>query len=254
MAANFDLKTFKEKFYFDRFNQQQGHFPASAITMSDRPDVIITSDSTILGIDIREIHRPKTSKDKYSIRETKALIDKIVDDAENKYTGICKTLLHIRVKFSPDISVPREDKDRLSSIIADAIHNEVSKHSLGEVVQIHLYQSQHHIELVESITGLYHPELPKSCWSADFGFQGAPILISDAIQNELNEKEKKIVGYRNRCSVVWLLLVETGEYSSHYEDELPVDVRYSTSFDRVYLLRNPTGEVIELPIIPIAQT
>jgi hypothetical protein len=88
----------------------------------------------------------------------------------------------------------------------------------------------------------------QSCWSsmACFPFPRE----THRIQTTLNEKEFKISGYRQVCRTVWLLIVANGEFlSSQFSPEPSIPkTRFSSSFDRVFLLETPGNSVHEINV------
>lgn len=79
-----------------------------------------------------------------------------------------------------------------------------------------------------------------------------PDLPSDSIRERVQDKESKIPRYLGKCSKVWLLIVEDGFAPSSYFD-IPDEVKsenYRSTFDRIFLFRNFSREVIELNVEP----
>ena len=92
------------------------------------------------------------------------------------------------------------------------------------------------------------PGVGKSCWSsvACFAFPAE----ATRIQTVLNEKESKVTGYRKTCDQVWLLIVaSSGYFSSQFtSDSQLVQMKFDSSFDRIFLLEEPQNRIHEFRV------
>jgi hypothetical protein len=88
-------------------------------------------------------------------------------------------------------------------------------------------------------------------WGVGRG-DAVPDLASVQIIERIQDKETKLGKYRSRCSKIWLLIVEDGFAPSSYfviSNGLKKQI-YKSSFDRIFLFRNFSREVIELNVAP----
>jgi hypothetical protein len=87
-----------------------------------------------------------------------------------------------------------------------------------------------------------------SCWSsmACFGFPPE----ATRIQNVLDEKKSKVIEYRKTCGEIWLLIVASREFfsSQFTPDSRLAQMRFTSSFDRVFLLEEPQNTIHEFQI------
>jgi hypothetical protein len=88
----------------------------------------------------------------------------------------------------------------------------------------------------------------KSCWSsmACFGFPPE----ATRIQNVLDEKESRVIEYRKTCDGVWLLIIASRDFfsSQFTPDSRLAQIRFNSSFDRVFLLEEPQNTIHEFQI------
>lgn len=87
-----------------------------------------------------------------------------------------------------------------------------------------------------------------SCWSSMACFSFPPEAAR--IQNTLDEKESKVTEYRRACESVWLLIVANSEFfsSQFTPDSRLAQMRFTSSFDRVFLLEEPQHTFHEFQI------
>jgi hypothetical protein len=93
----------------------------------------------------------------------------------------------------------------------------------------------------------YSFDASESCWgsSAVAWLSGA----KERLQHVLEQKESKVVQYRQFCREIWLLIVASrGWLSSMYFDDAAaaLNASFVSSFDRAFLLDERTATVSKL--------
>ena len=88
----------------------------------------------------------------------------------------------------------------------------------------------------------------KSCWSSMACFSFPP--EGTRIQMVLDDKESRVSGYRQSCNRVWLLIVaDRNFFSSQFTPNLSLSqIRFTSSFDRAFLLKEPQNQIYEFQI------
>ena len=84
---------------------------------------------------------------------------------------------------------------------------------------------------------------------------GVPELNRALLEARIAEKERLVPAYRERCSLLWLLLVADGfTPSTHFKIPAAIGHRpYETDFDRLFVFHYFYRQLIELPTSPRTQ-
>ena len=94
--------------------------------------------------------------------------------------------------------------------------------------------------------------LSENCWSADTGGV-LPHITIDKLCNAISIKDKKLDVYRKKFDKSWLVIVEDwigmSGYFSFRNCEEVLNNKFITKFDRVFILRGKSREVIELKLL-----
>jgi hypothetical protein len=88
----------------------------------------------------------------------------------------------------------------------------------------------------------------KSRWSSVACYNFPPEAVR--VQNVLDEKASKVIEYRKGCDEVWLLIVASRDFlsSQFTPDSRLAEIRFNSSFDRVFLLEEPQNTIHEFRI------
>ncbi len=89
--------------------------------------------------------------------------------------------------------------------------------------------------------------LSKNLWVSTRG-SFVPVLTPLDLQKRIQEKEGKVISYRQKCSQVWLLIVAHGFEPSTFGELAPEieGFRFKTGFDRVFFLHYANELLVEL--------
>jgi hypothetical protein len=227
-----------------RFKESFPDFPAGILCFDDNPDVLVKTSEGMLGIEHTRLYWG-------NLKEQESLEQRIVDRAREMYEVSGGPSLIVNVFFDPKVRLVVKDIDS----IAASLHRLVCSYvpDVG---------GSFDLEGWKYIRSGFSPSIMKvfidrpyvSCemlWGVCRG-GAVPDLSPESIRESIQGKESKISRYLDKCSKVWLLVVEDGFAPSSYfviSDEIKKEI-YKSKFDRIFLFRNFRREVIELNVEP----
>jgi hypothetical protein len=227
-----------------RFKDSFSGFPDGILCFDDNPDVLVKTPEGFLGIEHTRLYWG-------NLKEQESLEQRIVNRAKELYVLGGGPPLYVNVLFDPKIRLGVKDIDSIAASLNGIVCRYVP--DVG---------GRFDLEGWRFISGGFSPSIMmifidrpgKSCelfWSVGRG-GAVPDLTSDSIRERIQDKESKIGKYLDKCSKVWLLIVEDGFTPSSYfviSDEAKREI-YKSRFDRIFLFRNFNCEVIELNAEP----
>jgi hypothetical protein len=89
----------------------------------------------------------------------------------------------------------------------------------------------------------------KELWAPGYSCMVPPLMVEE-VEARIREKEGHLAEYRRRCHTIWLLMAtDAGMPSSHLDitDALKQH-RFTTRFDRLFLLLPSQRQLIELQV------
>jgi hypothetical protein len=245
----------QEKFYLDRFRKSYPHFPCGTIYDSEKPDFLVRTDSSIIGIELRYIYRAATIKGDPQ-RAQESLRTSILMKAEEIYNSGGALPIQANVFFTEMGTLEKKGVPAIAATIAAAVAG------VANMTQEHMF------EVLDDDYNLDAPQLLPDCvhsvWcirlpsSSKARFTVSPsgsprTMNSEYIQSLIDEKNRLLPGYDPACSFFWLVLVEEGNNASSFLEFSPdaLKAQYSTSFQSIFYFKNFTGEYFELRTIPL---
>jgi hypothetical protein len=227
-----------------RFKESFSDFPEGILCFDDNPDVLVKTREGFLGIEHTRLYWG-------SLKEQESLEQRIVDHAKEMYEESGGPPLYINVLFDPNVRLRVKDIDSIASSLYGLICRYVPH--VGERIDLEGWRFVSR-GFSPAVMMIFLDRPTASCemsWGVGRGGV-VPDLPSDSIRERIQDKESKKARYLGKCSKVWLLLVEDGFAPSSYFD-IPDGLKsenYKSTFDRIFLFRNFSREVIELNAEP----
>lgn len=227
-------KKIHERKHFDLFLKACDCIPDGVIEESDPPDFLIHSDKSILGIEHTEYFEKDKSGFAFSKKD-----ERLQDRVSNSlgpycnHIGIPPTILNISWK-------PK--KPLTSSRVKPLIYNiakliNINMPEEGKIVFLSLRNIKGN-EFPSELIGLSIYRSTKIDSTSVSTTRGAweNIIKTDELKNIIDEKEKKLPLYRDKCDEVWLLIVAEGLAPSsitELESEI-YNYSFNSQFDRIF--------------------
>lgn len=227
-----------EKTYLDKFNELLPNFPSGeihALLQNEEPPDFELGD---ISIEVTEVHLE-------NLKKTESFQNRLREDMQTRYDQICNIPLSVSIEFSEDIRLKSNEKNKFIEETVELVCNEVQKNNIKNNERINIVCPDKKIEF---ITVWHFSRLEKSIWQCGKGMC-IPNPLLDDIKKIIDKKNKLIGTYKKNYDLKWLLIVETGEPSSMYDDYTDIcNYQYKSNFDRIFVLRYWSNTFIELKI------
>ncbi len=223
-----------------RFKESFSSFPEGILCFDDNPDVLIKTPQGFLGVEHTRLYRTL-------LKEQESLEQRIVDRAKEIYESSGGAPLYITVMFDSKIRLSVRDIESIAASLKGIVCRYIPNVGEPFVLEGWRFGSE---GCSPSVRTIFIDRPDNSCemfWGVGRG-GAVPDLASEQIRERIEDKEAKLGNYLSRCSKIWLLIVEDGFGPSSYfviSDEVKKQI-YESSFDRIFLFRNFSREVIEL--------
>jgi hypothetical protein len=182
------------------------------------------------------------------LRRLETVRRKIVRDAQAGYETHETRRLQVTVMWANLVCPNKCEEDQLAKAIARLVLSlDWQQQRIWRVDWEHFMEPilQKYLQEVSA----YSFDASESCWGSS-----AVAWLSrgkERLQRALEQKESKVVQYREVCREIWLLIVASrGWLSSMYFDDAaaPLSGTFASSFDRGFLLDERTATVSKLSL------
>ena len=227
-----------------RFKESFPDFPEGILCFDDNPDVLIRTSEGFSGVEHTRLYRAV-------LKEQESLEHRIVDRAKEIYESSGGAPLYVTVLFNSNIRLRLKDIDSIAASLTGIVCSYIPNVGEHFVLEGWRFVSE---RCSPSIRTVFIDRPDNTCemfWGVSRG-GAVPNLASEQIRERIEDKEAKLGKYLSRCTKIWLLIVEDGFGPSSYfviSDEIKKQT-YKSSFDRIFLFRNFSREVIELNVEP----
>jgi hypothetical protein len=238
----------RERRYLTALRHCVDDLPLGEAAESERPDFLMGSSPTRIGIEFTEYHHPPIQEERPH-QEIQSLKDRVVGLAENLHTKGGGPALYVTAIFGPHGRLSKETVGPIAQALADAVLSQAVPRSMRE-------------ESVEISRDLLPPEIAHvrvhgsvdsedRLWQADAGGWVVPIGPSD-VQREIARKQRSTAAARERCDVLWLVIVHNIVRGAPCELSEQAEIaEYAHSFDRLLWLDPHSPRVIALHSAPM---
>lgn len=213
-----EKKKQRERFFLDRFLEQQGITPKSIQQLNPPdPDFLIDLDGHKVGIEITEIFvRSKESKvhpqpaEEPLLQAVERITDRIVSKARDIYCEADNPPVLAQIVFSNRITLDKSTENQIARLVADEIRDMSLRHSSEANWKPGVHANEAHL-LSESVAFIHIRRVPESRFArwavARAGFVAN--LTAKHLQDRIDDKVKKLNGYKKNETIeeIWLLMV-----------------------------------------------
>ena len=220
-------------------------FPRTSPDPNDeKPDFLFPAED--LGIEVVRYVQGQCSSGS-SIRKRESIHQKLVKEAQKRFEAASGERLEVHIFWSAEVT-PEEAKfeyliKSIVQIVATLLAQgrDCWRPDLTRIEEIKLGQ---HLGQI----WIYRLKRTQSYWICDEA--GAIGHDVERVQALISQKDGRVMEYRKKCRLVWLLIVaENNHLSSIFSpDEDFAEARFQTLFDRVFLLDEFKGQVLEIPV------
>ncbi len=227
-----------------RFKESFFDFPEGILCFDDTPDVLIKTLEGFWGVEHTRLYR-------VVLKEKESLEQRIVGRAKEIYESSGGPPLYVTVLFDSKTRLRVRDIDSIAASLNGIACRYIPTVGGSFVLEGWRFVSE---GCSPSIQMVFIDRPDNSCemfWGVGRG-GAVPDLASEQIIERIRDKETRLGKYLRKCSKIWLLIVEDGFTPSSYfviSDEVKKQT-YKSSFDRIFLFRNFSREVIELSVEP----
>jgi hypothetical protein len=238
-----------ERAQLQRFASASKLIDLSAMRRGVPPEPDFVTTDLRLGIDFTELHvlpqpgeRPRQAQDNYQLMT--------VNRAHREYVARRLPAVRASVFFVDNVMLTKAHVEPLALVIVSLVASNVPPEpGMGSRVDRStrgLPEALHSISITNTV----------GICDAHVAFNGGawvPPLTRDDVQRPLDEKERKLASYRNRCASAWLVINanEFGASTWFRTDDIPEVLKqpFKSSFDRAFLSLGFGDAVHELALI-----
>jgi hypothetical protein len=234
-------KKYRERWVMNLFIENYKKEIIALLNEQECPDFIVSVDGRKIGVELTEVFQDShlgVSKLKQSSSEGSSFTEDLISIIQPHIPFAFSIGIHFNKNIPIKKSTKQEVLKRLEEIcipfminLQDREHLELENyyHNLpNEIDNIHIYRFDGMEESIDS-----RPE----------GGAVACLTISH-IKTILANKENKLSSYES-CDEQWLLIREGNYYSGSFND-VEIEVPISSLFDKVFLFRTRTNEILDL--------
>jgi hypothetical protein len=237
----------RELWQVERFKETCPEFPAGEIVSTEEPDFLVNASGVSFGIELTDLYRTD-SDNKLPRQASESLRKQIVERAKKLYDESHGPELWVSVYFSAFESLSKSRVPDIANHLVTIVR--AADVEVDGNVQVEAdWDTSDFPEEINSIHIRRLSLLTKGFWNApDAAF--IPDCEPDQIQEIIDKKNKRITSYRNRCDVVWLLIVVDG-FALSATVNFTESVRnhsFASSFDRVFIFENAAERSFELSL------
>lgn len=240
------MKKNKEYSHLERFKKIFDNFPDGEIDCSEKPDFIVKSNNTQIGIEVTELYRDRDSEKASKLKKQESLEERVCTILQSKLNENWFYSDHFDIHFHKNF-----DRKRVNGLVEDCIKSIKSHMQMLNRSKSFDTQLVNDCRLlpfeVDSII-VNHDQNSKELSVMCVGADNVPGMNKNHILSILEDKNEKLMNYQN-CDAHWLLIVQPPTLSGSFAGaEMVKKISFKTSFDRVFILDKLEGSYFELII------
>lgn len=232
---NFD----KEKYAFEKFLELYKKLPMGQ--KSESPDFLIKTDNGTVGVELIEIINEQTKE--YTPDQIYSIEDKVTEYAKTEFEKLTKKKLLVSIGFHDNLKMNNRRVKELGQQIAHLLYKQTLHLPDNELFYSGEIKGILPTEL-SLISFDIVPFLDELIWQP-IRQKFIEYLEAKHLNKAIEKKEKLIAAYKTKADKVFLLMTEGFLPRSWYGDFKDRQIQDS-QFDKVFLLRIMTNELIEL--------
>lgn len=235
-------KEHKEQWVFQCFAKAYKDAELCDYFKTESPDYIIKNKDRIIGLELTEIFQDsdgKYSKLQRKSNDWKTFTEEFIKELQPKIDF----KFMVGIYFSRFHSIKKSEKHDVILKMVEAcmpklVRLENKKHLIIDYVNCNL---------PEQIDSIHFSRYDALLESMNFQPEGGPVreLSSPILQKVIDKKDKKLPTYSN-CDEYWLVIHEGNYYAGSFTDEIAGQLSIKSTFDKVFLFRTKTLDLIIL--------
>jgi hypothetical protein len=238
-----------ERRQLERFIKIFPAFPTGQIEDFEEPDFVLHTNSHEIGIELTDLYW-SSSPDTVPRQSQESICANIVRRACDSYSKLSLPALHVSVHFNYRHTLLKADMVPIAEKIVKVVSRNVPSAGNSFREEYNWFNRDYFPEKVHAINSWHFDSMTESFFSAPSAVF-VPPLKKEHINEVLTRKEKKYQQYRKRCNQIWLLINADGsQLSTAYDfDPALLNERFTTSFDRVFLMRHFPQVAFEFKVV-----
>lgn len=237
------------------FREMYKNFPIGNLEHPDKPDFIVIDGSKRIGIETTQVVHSKKAKQISSeqVNFTDLVISKLIHLLPFHFS--------LSIDLLTDIGVSKSKKEQIATDVANFCVGEFStledtKHADAEHVDFDfatgdLWIRNHLFEMgfrnlpkgVKSIS-IFRCDAHGSSFNSKSEASFIPRFSKEKLAEVLKEKEIKLQSYKP-CDECWLIIWQGWGITGYFKD-IQFETPISSTFDKVFILRNAQNDIIPL--------
>lgn len=231
----------RERWVMNLFIESYENGRLTLLHEQESPDFIIRLDENEIGVELTEVFQDShlgPSKLKQSSSDGSSFTEDLITLIQPNIPFKFLIGIHFNKNVAIKKSKQQEILKELEYICVPAMINLQNRE--------HLDLENYYYKLPDEIDDIHISRFDEMDTSIDSGPEGGSVsrLTINHLKQLLSNKESKLSSYR-ACDQQWLLIREGNYYPGSFSD-IEIDLPIESLFDRVFLIRTRTREIIKL--------
>lgn len=236
----------------DRFKSFITGFPDGRIEPTEEPDFLVHCESRVIGIELTDLHR-KTPPGQVPQQAREAMRNRVVTRAKEMYDA--RNLPPVLVSFFLDdrVHIKKVEVEQIAMDLADLVSDNIPEVNSSADVPADWQDFRYLPSILHKVSVRRLDVATRTFFSAP-GATWVASLGREDIERALASKGAKLTAYRTRCDEVWLVInADIESMATWFDfDSAPLQERFTTAFDRVFVVRHFGGKAHELDIVHLS--
>jgi len=237
----------RECMQIKRFAELLADFPKGEVIPTENPDFLVECDGSYVGIELTDLYW-KSAAGVLPYQAGESIRQRVADMVRRELVNQRMPNMAVSLFFSHGFHFDKASAAPTASKVVALVREFLPAH--GGRVELGVNNLWVRLpDGVDEMSICVLPEFTEIHVSApETAF--IPNVEADHIQSEINKKERRLLDYRNRAKVVWLIIIaDHGSISSWFETHMNFPVTaYTSKYDRVFLFEWATGIIHELEL------
>lgn len=237
-----------ELWRLERFKSFIADLPDGRLEPTEEPDFLVHCEHRVIGIELTELHRG-TRPGQVPQQASEAMRNRVVARAKELYDARNQPPVLVSFFLDDRVHIKKSEVEQLATALADLVSGNIPEVNSSAEVPANWQDYR-------KLPSILHKVLVRRLDVVTKTFFGAPgatwvsSLSREEIMRAVASKEPKLSAYRTRCDEAWLVINADMESMATWFDfdSAPLQERFATAFDRVFVVRHFGGKAIELGI------
>jgi hypothetical protein len=240
----------REKYFLNKVKSSYDGFPTGEIISCEGPDFLVSSATTIMGIELVDYMRGQGNEGSKR-RHSESLSKMIVNLARAQFEKKYQIPLVVRLQWFMHKRPRKADARKLAVDIADLIVRNMPEQAYKSLsIERRRFKESLVGEFVACISVTrFEPGMTGNWANIEVDFIG---VEADELQKLISSKDVKIQSYLQKCPSVWLVIIADGAHiSSNVElHQVVHQHRFKGRFARVLFYDAVNNSIATLAISP----